>query len=164
MDRIAMSHLDLSFDFYHMMTAIHEQCNDETSAFGPCLPPETPSAFIETPQSDDSKKKASKSWNPAPLSKLRALVRPKASGDKPDGPDPATAEKADPAPGAGGAPSDDSEPESAKDTKKRPLRREKTAAFKDKLKDAAADAERRTEADAADASPADAPPPPPAPP
>merc|ERR1712147_568712 len=73
MERIGLRYHDASYDFCHMMTAIHEQCAVKTSFFAP------PEAFLgkdapETPP-EAAKPKPKKFWNPLPLTKLKPLAK-----------------------------------------------------------------------------------------
>ncbi|KAH8066199.1 serine/threonine kinase [Aureococcus anophagefferens] len=88
MERIGLRYHDASYDFCHMMTAIHEQCAEKTSFFAPGGVPGQGSA--ETPP-EAAKPKPKKFWNPLPLTKLKPLAK---SPDEKKAPDAADADAA----------------------------------------------------------------------
>ncbi|KAH8054478.1 hypothetical protein JL722_8826 [Aureococcus anophagefferens] len=124
MERIGLRYHDASYDFCHMMTAIHEQCAEKTSFFAP------PEAFLgkaapETPP-EAAKPKPKKFWNPLPLTKLKPLAK---SPDEKKAPDAADADAA----------GDDR----AREKEKAALKKEKTFAFpKRRKKEKAPDADK----------------------
>ena len=145
MERIGLRYHDASYDFCHMMTAIHEQCAEKTSFFAP------PEAFMgkdapETPP-EAAKPKPKKFWNPLPLTKLKPLAK---SPDEKKAPDAADADAAG--------------EDRAREKEKAALKKEKTFAFpKRRKKEKAPDADKAAAPAAAPdapAAPADAPPPP----